>query len=96
MINQRFSKQVIIEVSICHFAYEFEKHDVATYQHGEIHESTFQTIEANIGKGNNVKVMVTLCKLLIFYYNYYKKFWTLQKRLQEKSCQEKKIIKINK
>jgi len=59
MINQRFSKQVIIEVSICHFAYEFEKHDVATYQHGEIHESTFQTIEANIGKGNNVKVMVT-------------------------------------
>jgi hypothetical protein len=60
MINQRFSKQVIIEVLICHFAYEFEKHDVATYQHSEIHESAFQTIEANIGKGDNVKVMVTL------------------------------------
>ncbi len=63
----------------------------------EIHESTFQTIEANIGKGDNVKVMVTLCKLLTFYnYNYYKKIWTLQKRLQAKSCQEKKFIKINK
>lgn len=45
MMNQRLNKQVIIEVSICHFAYEFEKHDVATYQHSEIHESTFQTID---------------------------------------------------
>ncbi len=83
------ANKLLLRYQICHFAYEFEKHDVATYQHSEIHESTFQTIETNIGKGNNAKVMVTLWKLLTFYYNYYKKIWTLQKRLQAKSCQEK-------
>jgi hypothetical protein len=61
----------------------------------ELHESTFQTIEASIGKGDNVKVMLVVSFVMskTFCSNCNNKMFNNLHNVTIKSCQENFLSK---